>query len=355
MLPFNADGPVMVPEFDFELYQKHPFPDFEHAYYFWCNENNSYGMRILCLRDLLRQWHTSQDISLISSTQNSPYAYHDYGIDFTAILDVEGSNGRHFYWNLKNRPELFQEITNEWLYILQQKNYLPLNVETYQYRDRVITALLSASSEDAESVRNLWSFHSLNQPITFSYDPLSVRLELLAANQKTLPNWLRTELWSWLDLYVKQRSEQAFTGTNPSSPISLSTDHTNRYGFQSLLNFLRTMVDDMNPTMIASLIRLLETHLPDHVTYLNTTLLLKCTGTRCQIDKTSLVSCIHRHLLALDVEKQGRSFATSSGHHFLYWARGVLSHTNPTDLVPIEKIDQLLNIEPTTLNLPIGA
>lgn len=354
MLSFNADGPVKVPESDLVHYQEHPFHDFEHCYYFWINGNNPYGIRILCLRDLLRQWHTSQDISLISSTQNSPYACHDYGIDFTTILDVEGSNGRHFYWNLKNRPELFQEITSEWLYILQQ-DYLPLNAETYQYRDQLITALLSASNEDDENVRKLWSFHSLNQPITFAYDPLSVRLELLATNQKTLPTWLRAELWSWLDLYVKQRSKQAFTGADPSSPINLSADHTNYYGFQPLLNFLRAMVDDMNPAMIANLIRLLEAHLPDHVTYLSTTLLLKCTSTRCQIDKTSLVSCLHRHLLALDIKKQGRSFATSSGHHFLYWARGVLSHANPADLVPIEKIDQLLNIEPATLNLPIGA
>ena len=102
---------------DSKIFQRSNYSSFDQMFYNWLDENNRDGVRLLIIRDLLRQ----------SYGANNPEAtYYRTGDGFGRIMHAGGGNkSKDLYWTLRNRPKLLNEITSELLYNLEH-DYVPL-------------------------------------------------------------------------------------------------------------------------------------------------------------------------------------------------------------------------------------
>lgn len=173
------DGPRKVGQEAVTRLQTLGIEGSQKRYYYWLNENNATDSRRLALRILLRD-SSYEIIRLGGYGKNREY---------------------EFYWTLKNRPVLYHEIVEEFLYNLEN-NFYPEKVMLPQHSYLRLLAFLTTVVDD-ETGKELWKFYPLNV-YAETYDGMESLLQLVLETPY-LPTYVLDSIWE--DVQRRLQSE----------------------------------------------------------------------------------------------------------------------------------------------------
>lgn len=325
MLPFNSDGPTRVSEDGFEAFRK--LTDgmtFEQLFYLWIDENYPQGVRLLCLRNMLRQ----------TTTDYTTRAFMQTGSNFSQLLSVE----KRFFWQLKNRPVLLGELTNELLYALNEGLIDPCQ-DTQQAKDQLIELMVSFLRE--RDGRTLASHHTLWQKSNKASEDIAA----LLVNWSNLYRitWLREELWhainsvleKEIDIYhdelMESRSISELRSAAAVPPVALMSTFKfiNSYATRSAKSLTSPSKPTKTTAPLAQLLSLLDQKLPSHFCYSTAAETMRIATT---LDDLKIAySYMRRHLINTSCLDESAISSTREWTNFLLWAYGMQAHYNSND------------------------
>ena len=338
----NTHGPIKISQQTFTTYQNNSkgIIDFDHMYYNWIDENHPDDLRILYLRDMLRQGYGSQSCN--------PHNLINIGQGFGNILHAgEGNKTASLYWTLSHRPKLLSEILAEFTYNLTH-HLVPLDFHSRKSKDELIELL--AHLIDIPDARQLLAFHTINT--TDYQNGFSKALDLydLWTPKKKMPEWLRTELWSSISTMVKAEITAHHKAITRRKDIILLPDSTNNIPALIMASeFIRTQTaaTHKRPQDATPCLWLLETELPSGVKYINIPDVIRLAPKLT--DEAVAFKFARRHALSIDPHSDDTHwFNHREGRIFLHWLRGLSvaqssspGHTN-YDKILYKAIDNIL-------------
>jgi len=342
---FCKKGPVVISVADFALYKERvgewKRDDFSKLFWEWINENNTDSFRRCCIRDLLRQNSSTQseneNICFVSS--NSFY----YIFDFANKSDKEG-----FFWMLKNRPKLLNEIVEEFVYNLEndlmQSKYATYN----EGLDKLIEFLVCFVGED--DGRKMFAFHTAkNQKVEKRLLSLCAEhLFRLCKSESRMPEWLRNDAWTDIQNWLRKDIASA-------KKIEGGLNSSDNYDLWCKLEMATVLMDFLSkqafkPSNDFSLaercVRLFEYELgkKSSMTYCREKEVM-CLAVRIK-DQDLALRFARRH--TLPVYSSANAFLSEYvlNASFVYWLFGITKSRTPKDKELLKLISKFTNMVP---------
>lgn len=274
--PFQNDGPTRVSDDNYQSFiefceSKHP--NFDQLYYVTICDRNHIGFRRLCARTLLRQ----------ISGHHGKAAPYCTGQHVGRIFNIGGKERKsELYWTLYNRTSLGSLFSSEMLYNYDHNYYDSI---LYNETDGVydLTLFLLTLPLEEDTAKRLWEYHPLSQtPASLKRSSLNTKsywLQTLEtwAFQKSLPDWIRQELWDAIVGAVQSEANRLKELCSSSS--NAATFYLDAQNCQQIVSvpylvdvcfFLEhdVSLSQTGLDIAEALLTLLEDLLPEHVAYL---------------------------------------------------------------------------------------
>lgn len=263
---FRKLGPCEVSEDCFEAYAKLKIYSVDLLYATWANENNADGVRILALRDMLRQLVDDERLS-----EDDVYytAHTSIRRLFYLRSGDKDATTEYLCQMLRERPKLLKELVAEFEYNLENQFYSgsPADRDIAQ---ALIELLMCCVTEESVA-RNLSVHHKVYEP-GIALREWKRRVQEIIYPKSTVPEWFREEWWG--KLYGSARGELA---RNPKGPDVIHGDHIKSAPEKwpatgALLNFIvdtSYQEDEESICSIEPVIRFFVDTFPPHVTCLS--------------------------------------------------------------------------------------
>lgn len=320
-----------------------PSSGFDDMCHIWLDQNYPHHIRILCLRNVLRQTD--------SRKSNSPAPYNNCEINFGRLIHVLNDKGALDLF-LKYSPRVHNELYQELLYNLDH-GFRDALRHSYQLDDldQLIYMLLPQSSP-ANGLR-LWHYHSIALNL-----PHELEQALKLCERKTTPNWLRDQLFTEIGGIIEaefckhqdfyQREQKIYMYSLDASEVGRgeSTDNllypvSDHIGVRAhyFLNPGKSRVSFDFSDFSLRLIEELEKHLPLPVAYVDKYHVTDALNLIKAPD--ILYSFARRHVPLLRREK----YKIEYHMHLITFCylRDFVSHFAPSDYILLAELDDLIN------------
>lgn len=340
--PFNENGPIVIPEKDFKIYQserKH-YQNIHQAIIDWIiRPINNDNVRRLCLRDLLRQ------------NYNHSCGYHNMDGCYVALLRLDDLGG--IYQALCDSEKHRNEFIEEAMYNIE--HHL---VPDSSSRDTTeLLELLIVLQNDFKiskiNAEQLWQLHSINRP----KDPLTRAWDDFKFCQRGMCLWIddaHTPSHFYAEIQkrciaaiidyindcqdIMRQRGNVFSIQKPFDPNLIGYLDPPSTPEEFLIRLCQTIARLNTSKSNEYYIDVFENHLDANIRYLPTERIPKIL---MDLNNTDLsCRCLERHI-ALIPDKEIIKY-WSSDKFFLYWARGVITLHRPDRQDCIAKIDACL-------------
>lgn len=320
MSNFNIDGPIKVSDKEFVAFRTlTDGKTFNEFFYLWIDENYTEGVRVLCLRNMLRQ----------TATNYETHAFRQTDAEFSQLLNVD----KRFFWQLKNRPVLLAELTSEFLYVLRGNLIAPYQ-DSQHAKDQLIELMIPFLHEP--DGRNLAAYHSLWQKSTHESEDVGALLTHWGNLYRV--TWLRDELWqsisSVLDKEIEIYQDELAMSCNAARLASITSvppvallsvfRFVNGYATKALKPLTPLSKPQKSTAPLAQLIGFLEQNLPPYFCYSSVAETVRIAMALEEVDVA--YSYIRRHLIGSDRPFDLNTEGTRDWVNFLLWAYGLTSY-----------------------------
>lgn len=332
MSHLNNLGPKVISMEMLERYKALPPPNGKRwtvmdMFYYWIDEANPDALRLLTLRDLLRQDGIPHAAKHSDEPEEELYRY-THG-DYKQIYF---KNGKPLKRALAGRPKLANELAKELLYNLDHhlmcRSAQLLASGAGDECDHLIELLLPRVNQ--KMAQELWKYHSCNpdhRPLLNEDKTFYLVGKLLMSRHS--PAWLTKKLW-----HTVSEKATAECKLLPQDPVALFfTDNKDRFCRReyitliALIRRLQQIYDQpKHVDNTIKLINLLENCFPKNYAYIDFHNVARIAP--AIHDATLTTRFLFRHLDALDSSTPiGAHIADAhDALNFLYWAKGCVEH-----------------------------
>ncbi len=200
MSHLNNQGPKVISEEMFDRYKSLAPPgdkhwSFDQMFEYWTDEGNPDALRILTLRDLLRQ-DGARCMAGHSENSDDSVVYRQTSDDYERIIYL--GDGKALLAAFIGRPKLVNEFAKELLYNFEHH----LMIQTLQAPsssasdacDTMIELLIPRVGE--RMAKKLWNYHTCNPdgPLSLGVERNCRIFDRLLPNRE-MPAWLTEKLW----------------------------------------------------------------------------------------------------------------------------------------------------------------
>lgn len=184
----RKSGLYAVSEKHFRMYAALPIKQFEELYEIWINESESTGVRIMALRDMLRQRSYGN--------KDNPCVHFKVEGGSERLFCMNGNDSRsNLYHELKNRPLLVREMQEELKYAIGH------DIVARTFSQDVFIAelieLILAAGENNVADSDLMEYHPMNREST-KFTEQVYHMTKIIFSDRYEPDWLKIQCWDML-------------------------------------------------------------------------------------------------------------------------------------------------------------
>lgn len=335
MLHLNNQGPKIISEEMFDRYKSLAPPSdkywtFDQMFEYWTDEGNPDALRILTLRDLLRQDGT-RSMAGHSEDGDKSAVYRQTSDDYGRIIHLGDSKALPAA--LTGRPKLVNEFARELLYNFEHH----LMTKTPQRPgagisdtcDAMIELLIPRVSE--KMAKQLWNYHTCNpdDPLFRGRERTCHIFDRLLPNRK-LPVWLTEKLWRTVINDMMAGAKEL----PPASEFTLFSENKLEFccnDYAIIIDAIRWLQQNYNrrqvSDMVVKVVSILENCFPAEYVYVD---FLDAQEIAPVLPEPVLAArFLARHINALGANSPRKTTSENAhdARNFLYWADGFF-HNN---------------------------
>lgn len=326
---FNNQGPKIISEAMFDRYKKLAPPsnkrwNFDQMFKYWTDEGNPDALRILTLRDLLRQDGVHRMAEHSSNCDDVVYRY--TSSDYKQIVYLDDSKALPAAF--AGRPKLVNEFAKELLYNLEHRLVprmrLPLAPDAGDACDKMIELLMPRTSQ--KMAVKLWKYHTCSQESSpaLNEEKLHYIFENLLAN-RSLPQWLTEKLWRTLSNNAMAEAKKL----PRSDEYRFFDEYTGEFcsdEYMTLIVMIRKLRDygdeSKRLNTVVKLVKMLENCFPERYAYVPFSEVMQIAPTLPEPALAGRFLARHIYALISDNISKNSSEKAHDARNFLYWADG---------------------------------